>query len=163
MYAASSAKFVDYSDALLRFPPPRLETATFTRNPGGWNITLRWTFDNPGRLPMRLVSFQFEFWVDNRSDSREPLDGAKLGTEYTRILSFYLDRYTGPVVPAGGSKSLDWWVDETDPGNAGKITSAMDPTDGSVYIVVADGVLVFYVAEINERHQGFMPPLYRRT
>jgi hypothetical protein len=163
MYAASTAKFVDYSDAQYRFRPPYLDNATFSPISGGWAIVLHWRIDNAGRLPMRIAIFQFEIAVDNRSDPRDPFDGAKLASEYHILLSIQLDRFTGPVVPAGGSRSLDWWVNETIPENVGMISPAVDPGDGHFYIVILDGVVVYYVADINERHLDGIPPSIRRV
>ena len=86
----------------------------------------------------------------------------KLASEYHLLLSIQQDRFTGPVVPAGGSRILDWQVDETTPANVQKITPARDPTDGHFYIVVLDGVVWYYVADINERHLDGVPPAVRR-
>ena len=69
MYAASTAKFVDYSDAQYRFRPPYLDNATLTPIAGGWGIALHWRIDNPSRLPLRIAIFQFEIVIDNRSDA----------------------------------------------------------------------------------------------
>jgi hypothetical protein len=163
MYVASTAKFVDYSDAQYRFRPPFLDNATIAPISGGWGIVLHWRIDNAARLPLRIAIFQFEIAIDNRSDARDPFDGPKLAGEYHLLLSIQLDRFTGPVVPAGGSRTLDFWMNETVPENVRKISPARDPTDGHFYIVVLDGVVLYYVADINERHSDGVPPAIRRV
>lgn len=163
MYVASFSKFVDYSDVQYGFRSPYLDNATITPISGGWGIVLHWRIDNAGRLPVRIAIFQFEIVIDNRSDARSPFDGQKLAYEYHLLLSIQLDRFTGPVVPAGGSRALDFWANETVPENVQKITPARDPTDGHFYIVVLDGLVWYYVADINQRHLGGVPPAIRRV
>ncbi len=163
MYALSTAKFVDHSETLLAFPPPVIENATFTPTPGGWNVSLHWRVDNPGRLPIRLAIFVFDVVLDNRSDPRAPFDGAKLVTEYGIPGSLQRDRFTGPVIPPGGSVRVDWWVNETIPENARKIGSARDPADGGYYITVLGGQVVFYVEDIGERRVAGLPRAWGRV
>jgi len=43
------------------------------------------------------------------------------------------------------------------------LSPAQDPTDGHFYVVVLDGVVVYYIADVNERHLGGLPPAYRRV
>jgi len=157
MYVTSTVKFVDNSETQFRFRAPTLENVTFTAIAGGWNISLRWRAADPGRLPVRIAIFEWEVTFDNGTDSRNPLDPAKLSGEYHIRLGINLDRFTGPVVAAGGSRTLPWWVDETDPANVGKI--ARNPSDGRFTIVVTDGVVIYYVGDINERHTAYVETL----
>ena len=154
MYVTSTVKFVDNSETQFRFRAPTLENVTFTPIAGGWNISLRWRAADPGRLPVRIAIFEWEVTIDNGTDSRSPLDPAKLGDEYHIRLGINLDRFTGPVVAAGGSRTLPWWVDQTDPVNVWKI--ARNPSDGRFTVVVTDGVVIYYVGDINERHTAYV-------
>ena len=163
MYAVSTTKFVDYSETLRGFPPPHIENATLTPIPGGWNVSLHWRVDNPGRLPIHLAIFVFDVVLDNRSDSRAPFDGTKLATEYGISGSLQRDRYSGPVLPPGGSVGVDWWVNETSPESARKIAAARDPSTGPYYMAVLGGQIVFYVANINERQVKGLPPAFGRV
>jgi hypothetical protein len=163
MYAVSLTKFVDNSETLLVFPPPYIENATFTPTPGGWNVSLHWRVENPGRLPIRFAIFVFDVVLDNRSDPRAPFDGTKLAGEYAISGSLQRDRYTGPVIPPGGFVRVDWWVNEPAPENARKIAYARDPVDGGYYIAVLGGQVVFYVADINERQVEGLPRAWGRV
>ena len=164
MYAVSTTKFVDYSETLRVFPPPRIENATFTRTAWGWNISLHWRVDNPGRLPIHLVIFAFDVVLDNRSDPRAPFDGAKLATEYGISGSLQESRDSGPVIPPGGSVEVDWRVEnETSSVNVRNIAAARDPSNGAYYLVVLGGQIIFYVANINERQVKGLPPAFGRV
>jgi len=163
MYAASTAKFVDYSETLLVFPPPRIENATFTPIPGGWNVSLHWRVDNPGRLPIHFAIFEFDVVVDNRSDPNPWYDGAKIAKEYEILGSLQSDRLRGPVIPPGGFTRVDWYVNETSPESGRKIAAARDPVNGGYYITVLGGQVVFYVANVNELLVGRLPRAWGRA
>ncbi|TLZ70936.1 MAG: hypothetical protein E6K10_06485 [Methanobacteriota archaeon] len=159
IFAATVTKFVDYSQTQKVFSAGGLENATFTRIPSGWTITLRWRFENPGRLPITIAIFQFQSVVDNRSDTGRPWDDpAKLATEYGMFLSFNLDRNTGPVVPLGGTAAHTWTVNVTDPLDVAKILP--DPVDGKFYIGVLGGRVWYYVSDVNARIPGDAVPSY---
>ena len=161
MYVTSAVKFIDNSQTQLQFRAPYLENATFTAIPGGWNISFQWRVDDPGRLPVRIAIFQWEVAVDNGTDSRNPFDPVKLGLEYHILRGINLDRFTGPVILAGGSRSFHWWVNETDPANVGKI--AKNPADGRFTVVVIGDVVIYYVGDINERHAAYVEPTIVRA
>jgi hypothetical protein len=164
MYAGSTTMFVDYSETLRVFPPPHVESATFTRTSGGWNVSLHWRVDNPGRLPIRLAIFVWYVALDNRSDPRAHNDGAKLTKEYYINGSLQRDRFTGPVIPPGGSVEVDWWVkNETSPENGQRIALARDPMNGGYYLAMLGGQVVFYVADITERQVIPVPPAFGRV
>ena len=160
IYAVTMEKYVANSETLLVFPSPTIENATFTPIPGGWNISLHWRVDNPGRLPIRLAIFVFYVALDNRSDPKTPFDGA---TAYYINGSLQRDRLTGPVIPPGGSVRVDWWVDETSPEAGQRIALARDQSDGGYYIAVLGGQVVFYVDDINARVVDELPRQYGRV
>ena len=160
IYAVTTEKYVANSEALLVFPPPTIDNATFTPIPGGWNISLHWRVDNPGRLPIRLAIFVFYVALDNRSDSKTPFDGA---TAYYINGSLQRDRLTGPVIAPGGSVRVDWWVNETSPEAAQRIGFARDPSDGGYYLAILGGQVVFYIDDINERQVEGLPRNYGRV
>jgi len=159
LYAAAATKFVDYSQTQIAFSAGGPVNGTFTRTAQGWDIVLRWRFPNPGRLPVTVAIFQVQFAVDNRSDvNRSWDDPAKIATEYTGYLSFYLDRLTGPVVGAGSMRDLEWRFNVTAPEDVSKIAWA--PGSGSYYMVVLGGSIVFYISDVNQRFVRGVPPAY---
>ena len=158
IYAASTAKFVDYAQTHLVFSSGRLLDGTFVRLADRWTVTLHWRFENRGHLPYTLASFQFQFAVDNTSDSRLWSDPTKIATEYTNFLSFYQDRYSGPVVPPGGTTDHGWVFNVTIPADIAKI--APSASDGKFYIAVFDGRTVYYIADTESRWQAPLGPSY---
>jgi hypothetical protein len=147
VYAASTAKFVDFADTQARFSSPArtwVSDASVSPSNGNWTIVARWRFDNPGRLPIVISSFLFLMFVDNRTSF--PCDGSPTEGEFTRYGSFNLDRFTGPTVPPGGFIERTWtfWANGTDAAGVNA-----DPTDGRYHLVFSDLRVVYYIANVD--------------
>jgi len=147
IYVSATTKFVDYSETQLRLGTPVLENASVNPIPGGYEGVFRWRLDNHGRLPVTIAIFQFDLTVDNRSDPRSPFDRGKLADEYHFGGSVQLDRFTGPVVPPGGTWSKEWRLPVTSPAEVAKIVA---DTDGKFYLALIQGRLVYYVSDVDQ-------------
>lgn len=157
MYASTVAKFVDYSQTIFELGEPgrvRVEQANATQEAGtgNWTITVRWRFENAGRLPIALGSFRFDLHVDNRSDPAPYYEPSKLANEYHGEGSWYLPRFAAPVIAPGGSYERGWTFNATG-ADAAKIV----PDNGKVWILFTGADIVFYVAD-TESFQEFSPP-----
>jgi len=158
IFAAATSKLVDYSQTELVFSPGHLQNGTFTRLADRWAVNLTWRFENAGRLPYTIASFRFQIVVDNVSDGRPWGDPAKIATEVTVFLSFFEDRFTGPVVAPGGTLDRVFHFDVTAPADLGKIVAS--PSDGRFYVGVLEGQFVYYIADVGSRWIAPVPPSY---
>lgn len=158
LYAASTAKFVDYSQTAFVFGPGYLANATFVRTTDGWAITVRWRFENPGRLAVTIGNFQARIVVDNRSDDRVWFDPAKVATEYTFVPAFFSDRFRGPVIGPGASWDREWQFNVTAAADVARI--AADPMDGKVYIGILEGTMLYFVADVDSQWLQGVPPSF---
>ncbi len=160
VYVASVTKFIDYNETQLRFSSPGkvyVSHANFSRTGSGWDVVVRWRFENEGRLPLTVAIFQFELYVDNRSDPRPWYDSAKLADEYYRPLSFNLDRLTGLPVEPRGFGERDWRFNVTSPEDVARIVR--DPGDGPIHLVILGIRIVYYISDVDIRHVLNLPPV----
>ncbi len=152
VYLATTSKWVDYSETQLRFESTRsayVASANVTPFGGGRAIELRWRFENPGRLPITIAIFQFQLYADNGSDPREWNDPGKLATEFTRPLSFNLDRLTGLAVPASSTADWTWRVNVTTPEDVARVQP--HAADGKYYLAFVETRIIYYISDINNR------------